>query len=155
MKNIILAWIIFLLMVITLITTILTANNRHEHNLCSPDTVYVEVYKQKSDWELLKVAIIWQESKGNSNAIGGNGYGIYQITPIYVKECNRILDTTKYRHSDAFIDALANDMFEVVQSYHNPKKCVKKATKLHNRGDKYYQEVMDKFRMLKFNQYKD
>jgi hypothetical protein len=43
----------------------------------------------------------------------------------------------------------------VVQSYHNSKKCVKKATKLHNRGDKYYQEVMDKFRMLKFNQYKD
>ena len=155
MKNIILAWIIFLLMAITLITAILTANNRYEHNLCSPDTVYVEVYKQKSDWELLKIAIIWQESKGNSEAVNNNAVGIYQITPIYVKECNRILGYDKYKHIDAFVDFTANDMFEVVQSCHNPKKCIKKAIKLHNRGDKYYQEVMDKFRMLKFNQYKD
>lgn len=120
-----------------------------------PDTVYIEVYKQKSDWELLKTAIIWQESRGNPKAIGGNGYGLYQITPIYVKECNRILGYDKYKHIDAFVDSTANDMFEVVQSYHNTEKCVKKAIKLHNRGDKYYQEVMDKFRMLKFNQYKD
>lgn len=118
-----------------------------EHNQ-TPDTVYVQ--KKYSDWELLKVAIIWQESKGNLNAIGGDGYGIYQITPIYVKECNRILDTTKYKHSDAFIDSLANDMYEVVQSYHNKEKCPMKAIKLHNKGDRYYNEVMDKFRMLKY-----
>ena len=62
-------------------------------------TIHDTIYRKHSDWELLKVAIIWQESKGNSNAIGGNGYGIYQITPIYVKERNRILDTTKYRLS--------------------------------------------------------
>lgn len=157
MKDIILvlAWIVFLLMAITLTTAILATNNRYKHNLCSPDTVYVEAYKQKSDWELLKTAIIWQESKGNPKTIGGNGYGQYQITPIYVKECNRILGYDKYKHIDAFVDSTANDMFEVVQSYHNTEKCIKKAIKLHNRGDKYYQEVMDKFRMLKFNQYKD
>jgi len=118
----------------------------------TPETIYIHdtIYKKHSDWELLKIAIIWQESKGNSKAIGGNGYGIYQITPIYVKECNRILDTIKYKHSDAFIDSLANDMFEVVQNYHNKEKCPKKAIKLHNKGDKYYQEVMDKYNMLKY-----
>ena len=123
-----------------------------EINNKTPETISIHdtIYKNYSDWELLKVAIIWQESKGNSNAIGGNGYGIYQITPIYVKECNRILDTTKYRHSDVFIDSLANDMFEVVQSYHNTEKCPKKAIRLHNKGDKYYQEVMDKYNMLKY-----
>jgi hypothetical protein len=149
MKNIILAWIIFILMAITLITAILTANNRYKHK-CSPDTVYIKVYKQKSDWELLKTAIIWQESKGNPKAIGGNGYGLYQITPIYVKECNRIIGYNKYRHIDAFVDSTANDMFEVVQSYHNTEKCPKKAIRLHNKDDKYYQEVMDKYNMLKY-----
>ena len=139
---------VLVIICITIITITMSYYESKNTNKC-----YME--KKLSDWELLKVAIIWQESKGNSNATGGNGYGIYQITPIYVKECNRILDTTKYRHIDAFVDSLANDMFEVVQSYHNTEKCPKKATKLHNRGDKYYQEVMDKFRMLKFNQYKD
>lgn len=118
-------------------------------------TIHDTIYREYSDWELLKIAIIWQESKGNSNAIGGDGYGIYQITPIYVKECNRILGYDKYKHIDAFVDSIAHDMFEVVQSYHNTEKCPKKAIKLHNKGDKYYQEVMNKFRMLKFNQYKD
>lgn len=112
------------------------------------DTIHDTIYREHSDWELLKIAIIWQESKGNSEAIGGNGYGIYQITPIYVKECNRILGYNKYTHTDAFKDSLANDMFEVVQSYHNTEKCVKKAIKLHNKGDKYYQEVMNKYNML-------
>lgn len=120
----------------------------HEYDKPISDTVYV--YKLHSDWELLKTAIIWQESKGNPKAIGGNGYGLYQITPIYVKECNRILGYNKYRHIDAFVDSLANDMFEVVQSYHNTEKCPKKAIRLHNKDDKYYQEVMDKYNMLKY-----
>jgi hypothetical protein len=113
-------------------------------------TIHDTIYREYSDWELLKIAIIWQESKGNSKAIGGNGKGIYQIAPIYVKECNRILGYDKYKHSDVFKDSLANDMFEVVQSYHNKEKCPKKAIKLHNKGDKYYNEVMDKYNMLKY-----
>ena len=134
---------VLVIICITIITITMSYYESKNTNKC-----YME--KKLSDWELLKVAIIWQESKGNSNATGGNGYGIYQITPIYVKECNRILDTTKYRHIDAFVDSLANDMFEVVQSYHNTEKCPKKAIRLHNKGDKYYQEVMDKYNMLKY-----
>ena len=118
-----------------------------EHNQ-TPDTVYIQ--KKYSDWELLKVAIIWTESKGQSEAVNNKAYGIYQITPIYIKECNRILGNSIYTHTDAFNDSLANEMYELLQSHHNNSKDVKRAIRLHNKGDRYYNEVMDKFRMLKY-----
>jgi len=152
MKNKILAWIVFLLMA-TLITAILTANNRYKHK-CSPNTVYIEVYKQKTDWELLQIALIWQESKSNPKARNGDAVGILQITPIYVAEANRISKIDTFTLSDRESPLESLKMFEIVQGFHNPEKDIKKAIKLHNptAGDKYYQDVIDKFRMLKYNQ---
>ncbi|NMB95737.1 MAG: lytic transglycosylase domain-containing protein, partial [Clostridiaceae bacterium] len=51
-----------------------------------------------TDFELIELAIIWQESKGNPNPkySDGESEGILQITPIYVKEANRILGKNKY-----------------------------------------------------------
>jgi hypothetical protein len=120
-----------------------------------PDTVYV--YKQHSDWELLKTAIIWQESKGNPKARNGDAVGILQITPIYVAEANRISKIDTFVLSDRESASESLKMFEIVQGFHNPEKDIKKAIKLHNptAGYKYYQDVIDKFRMLKYQQYKD
>lgn len=128
------------------------------HNKQQQTTVINNKEKQvKSDWELLKTAIIWQESKGNPKARNGDAVGILQITPIYVAEANRIskIDTLTLSDRESPLESLK--MFEIVQGFHNPEKDIKKAIKLHNptAGDKYYQEVMDKFRMLKYQQYKD
>lgn len=116
-------------------------------------TIHDTIYREHSDWELLKTAIIWQESKGDLEAVNNNAVGLYQITPIYVKECNRILGYNKYNHADAFDVSSANDMFELVQSYHNPKKSLKKAIKLHNptAGDWYYNSIMNYMNLLKFS----
>ena len=107
-----------------------------------------------TDFELIELAIIWQESKGNPNPkhSDGKSEGILQITPIYVKEANRILGKSKYTLYDRKNPLKSHEMFLVVQNYHNPEKDVKKAVKLHNKGKRYFEEVMDRYNCLKLHQ---
>jgi hypothetical protein len=107
-----------------------------------------------TDFELIELAIIWQESKGNPNPkhSDGKSEGILQITPIYVKEANRILGKSKYTLYDRRNPLKSHEMFLVVQNYHNPEKDVKKAVKLHNKGKRYFEEVMDRYNCLKLYQ---
>ena len=107
-----------------------------------------------TDFELIELAIIWQESKGNPNPkhSDGKSEGILQITPIYVKECNRILGKSKYTLHDRRNPLKSHEMFLVVQNYHNPEKDVKKAVKLHNKGKRYFDEVMDRYNCFKLYQ---
>ena len=107
-----------------------------------------------TDFELIELAIIWQESKGNPNPkhSDGKSEGILQITPIYVDEVNRILGKSKYTLHDRKNTLKSHEMFLVVQNYHNPEKDVKKAVKLHNKGKRYFDEVMDRYNCLKLYQ---
>ena len=107
-----------------------------------------------TDFELIELAIIWQESKGNPNPkySDGESEGILQITPIYVKEVNRILGKNKYTLHDRRNPLKSHEMFLVVQNYHNPEKDVKKAVKLHNKAGWYFEEVMDRYNCVKLYQ---
>ena len=107
-----------------------------------------------TDFELIELAIMWQESKGNPNPKHSDGQseGILQITPIYVDEVNRILSYNKYTLHDRRNPLKSHEMFLVVQNYHNPEKDVKKAVKLHNKGKRYFEEVMDRYNCLKLYQ---
>lgn len=107
-----------------------------------------------TDFELIELAIIWQESKANPNPKHSDGQseGILQITPIYVKEANRILGKSKYTLHDRKNTLKSHEMFLVVQNYHNPEKDVKKAVKLHNKAGWYFEEVMDRYNCLKLHQ---
>lgn len=107
-----------------------------------------------TDFELIELAIIWQESKANPNPkySDGESEGILQITPIYVKEANRILGKSEYTLHDRRSPLKSHEMFLVVQNYHNPKKDVKKAVILHNKGNRYFDEVMDRYNCLKLYQ---
>lgn len=107
-----------------------------------------------TDFELIELAIIWQESKANLNPkhSDGKSEGILQITPIYVKEANSILKQNRYSLHDRRNPLKSHEMFIVVQSYHNPKKDVKKAVILHNKGKRYFDEVMDRYNCLKLYQ---
>ncbi|MFA5542141.1 MAG: lytic transglycosylase domain-containing protein [Bacilli bacterium] len=107
-----------------------------------------------TDFELIELAIIWQESKANPNPkySDGKSEGILQITPIYVKEANRILGKNKYTLYDRRNPLKSHEMFLVVQNYHNPEKDVEKAVKLHNKGKRYFEEVMDRYNCLKLHQ---
>jgi hypothetical protein len=107
-----------------------------------------------TDFELIELAIIWQESKANPNPkySDGESEGMLQITPIYVKEANRILGKNKYALYERRNPLKSHEMFLVVQNYHNPEKDVKKAVKLHNKAGWYFDEVMDRYNCLKLYQ---
>lgn len=107
-----------------------------------------------TDFELIELAIMWQESKADPNPkhSDGKSEGILQITPIYVKEANRVLGKNKYTLYDRRNPLKSHEMFLVVQNYHNPEKDVKKAVKLHNKGKRYFEEVMDRYNCLKLHQ---
>lgn len=94
----------------------------------------VQVYDTLTDWNVLQLAIIMKESRFNPDAVGKtNDYGIFQITPIYVLEANR-LSNLEYTHDDAFSIEKSLEMFSIVQNYHNPARSIDCAITLHNPG---------------------
>ena len=122
-------------------------------------TIALAGTKEKSstfDWNPVIDAIIAVESEGNAKAIdySGRSCGILQITPVLVKECNRILkilkSTKRYVLGDRFNAAKSKEMFLLYQSFYNPQNDVEKAIRSWNGGpnysnrgtERYYQKVL-------------
>lgn len=96
-----------------------------------------------TEWQQLQLAIAITESRCNPNATGATqDFGILQLTPIYVKEANRV-GGTEYAHEDAYDPLKSLSMFQAVQDYHNPEHDQNKAIKLHNKAPWYAQRVKD------------
>lgn len=118
--------------------------------------------KQSSrfDWNPVIDAIIEVESEGKADAVdkSGKSCGIMQITPILVKECNRILELRKsskrYTMKDRFSVSKSKEMFLLYQSFYNPKNSVELAIRSWNGGmnytkggtQKYFEKVMSKMK---------
>lgn len=86
-----------------------------------------------SERDLLILAIAKTESDFDFNAKGGsNDYGVFQLTPIFVKEANRIIGEEVYKHTDAFNPRKALEMVTIVQDYRNPSHDTATAIALHN-----------------------
>ena len=144
---------IFICLISITITTAIFVGNKTILNKIQKINIEKQ-FVPLTDFELIELAIIWQESKANPNPkySDGKSEGILQITPIYVKEANRILGKSEYTLYDRRNPLKSHEMFLVVQNYHNPKKDVKKAVLLHNNGKWYFDEVMDRYNCLKFHQ---
>lgn len=118
--------------------------------------------KQSSrfDWNPVIDAIIVVESEGKADAVdkSGKSCGIMQITPILVKECNRILELRKsnkrYAMKDRFSVKKSKEMFLLFQSFYNPKNDVELAIRSWNGGmnysrratQRYFEKVMSKMK---------
>lgn len=118
----------------------------------SVDTIVV--YKNGHDyyWELFTQALIWVESRGDSNAIGSkNDMGVLQITPILLQDCNRILKTEKFTLEDRLDSLKSVEMFNVIQDHYNPQHDYHLALKIWNGKAplSYHRKVMDKFNEIK------
>ncbi len=114
----------------------------------------------KFDWGPVINAIIAVESEGRADAVDkkGKSCGIMQITPILVKECNRILQLRKsnkrYTMTDRFSVSKSKEMFLLYQSFYNPQNNVEQAIRSWNGGmkcsrratQKYYEKVMSKMK---------
>ncbi len=116
--------------------------------------------KNRFDWSPVIEAIIDVESGGKAKAVdkSGKSCGILQITPVMVKDCNRILKLKKsekrYTLSDRFNVKKSKEMFHLYQSFYNPKCDVEYAIRLWNGGShhtkrgtqRYYEKVMSRLK---------
>lgn len=100
-------------------------------------SIHEELLREKAltEWQLLQLAIAKTESEYDTGAVGKTeDWGLFQLTPIYVEDVNRILGTDKYQHEDAFNPDCSADMFRVFQCHYNPELNREKAIRLHNPG---------------------
>lgn len=110
------------------------------------------IEKNLTEWQLLELAIIKTESNFDSLAIGKtDDLGLFQITPIYVEEVNRILGEERFSHEDAFTPTKALEMFNIYQDYKNPTHDIDKAISLHNPKGKgvYAKKVKKNLALIK------
>lgn len=112
----------------------------------------VRVEKEQVHWDKLIEAIIWRESKGNDKAVNHktNAVGCIQITPIYLKQCNKIAGHNKYKLSDRYSRKKSIEMFNLYQKHFNPNKDLHLAIKLHNprANYSYHRDIEEKYREL-------
>lgn len=84
-------------------------------------------------WSIWTDALIQVESGGDDYAVGRtNDFGCLQITPILVKEVNRIQSERKFTIKDAMNRDAAIQMFNIIQEYYNPEKDRHLALKIWN-----------------------
>lgn len=113
------------------------------------------VEEQVDPWDLFVEAVIWRESRGNSNAVGDSGkaVGVLQIHPIMVREANRIVamnggEKNLYSYDDRYDREKSIEIFKVVQDYHNKEHDMRKALDIWNRNHpaSYRNEIMNKYK---------
>lgn len=111
---------------------------------CTAEEPLIETPEEMDEWTTLKLAIIKTESEYDSTAVGrSRDIGLFQITPVYVAEVNRLLGQERFIHEDAFDTIKANEMFEILQAFRNPEHDIDKAIRLHNGGSAYARKVKD------------
>lgn len=101
-----------------------------------------------SEWQKLMLAIAFTESRFNPDAVGKAGdYGCLQITPVYVREENRV-SGANYCHEDAFDIEMSLAMFTAIQDEYNPQRDMELAIRLHNKSAAYRRTVLDNLAMI-------
>lgn len=118
------------------------------------DVIKQEIRKNAERVGNIHPSLIQVESEGKADAVGKtNDVGILQITPIYVKDVNRILGEDKYDLSCRTDTEKSLEMFEILQGHYNPSKSIDKAIKLHNpkAPQSYRIKIMNKMEIIKSN----
>jgi len=101
-----------------------------------------------TEWDKLVLAISFTESRFNSDAVGKAGdTGHLQITPVYVKEVNRLYGTD-YTIEDAFDIDKSLEMFYLMQQSKNPTRNLEQGIYYHNKSPKYLNTVMENLEMI-------
>src|SRR5574344_1503349 len=114
----------------------------------------IKNYIQKTDtlsyWDIFTLALIKVESEYNNNAVSSVGAkGYFQMTPIYVKEVNRI-HKTDFTFDQVTDFDNAYEIFDLMQKAHNPDYDMDKALELHNgKHDWYNKRVYQEMKRIR------
>ena len=145
---------VLILLVVMLVVTIIVKRDVRK-STPPPDSTIIEseniADKEEMRWQQLIQAIITVESEGNPLAVGkANDVGVLQITPIYVQDVNRIIDTPKYTLDMRTSVDYSLEMFEIYQGHYNPDKDILTAIKIHNpgAGKWYIDKVMNQLNRI-------
>ena len=143
-----------LLMLIIVSSCEINSYQPNDFNNEKADVIKQEIKKEPSEWDIFVEALIQVESEGKADAVGKtNDVGILQITPIYVKDVNRILGEDRYTLAERTDTKKSLEMFEILQGHYNPSKSIDKAIKLHNprAGQSYRIKIMNQMEIIKSN----
>lgn len=114
-----------------------------------------EVKMLKSEWDIFTEALIQVESQGRSDIIGSkDDVGIFQITPVYLAECNRMKGYEYWTLEDRFCPEKSKEMFRWMNENKNPTLNIDKAIKIHNprAGQSYKQKIVKQIEIIKQNE---
>lgn len=92
-----------------------------------------------SEWDMFTLALMKVESDYEPTAVSSVGAkGYFQITPIYVKEVNRV-HNTNYKYEDVVKSfEKSYEVFTLMQEAHNQEYNMDEALRLHNGDHKWY-----------------
>ena len=120
--------ILFLLLVSTIPTYFYSGVS------CEPTETKSTKPTWEDGWKDFIPALIQVESEGNPRALGkNNDRGILQITPILVKEVNRISGLA-YTHDDAWDPEKSIEMFYIIARKYCPEQDFEKMARIWNGG---------------------
>lgn len=111
------------------------------------DTIFITDHL--TEWQQMQLAIAYTESRFNPQAVGkAHDSGVLQLTPIYIREVNRVAGTS-YELADAFDIEKAAEIFSRMQDHYNPEHDLEKAIRLHNSSPYYRREVLKNLEFIK------
>jgi hypothetical protein len=107
-----------------------------------------------SEWNIFTLALMKVESEYDNNAVSSVGAkGYFQMTPIYVKEVNRV-HKTHFTFDQVKDFEKAYEIFDLMQKAHNPDYNMDKALELHNGKHAWYNRRVYK-EMKNIRQYEE
>ena len=111
--------------------------------------VFPLTYRESDTDRLIKI-IEHIESRHNENARNGKYVGILQISPIMIREANRINGYKKYSLSDRNDSLMSAKMFKDIMQHHNKEKSIRKAVIIwRGKNKNYLKKVINMFNIKK------
>lgn len=126
-------------------------NDRPLERNDEPEAVVCEPQRQPGLDErgLLILSMMYVESRFDPLAEGRDSdTGILQITPVYVREANRILGREEFTLDDARDIKRSLDMFDVVQGEHNGSGDWTMTVYWHNKSEAYRDRVVQAYNLF-------
>lgn len=130
-------WVIILALTLSLMGNIYSAIhlNRQDHSELAEAEIQVDTLSQ---WDIFTLALMKVESEYDNSAVSSVGArGYFQMTPIYVREVNRV-HNTNFTFDQVTDFETAYQIFDLMQKAHNPDYNMDKALELHNGKHAWY-----------------
>lgn len=108
-------------------------------------------YDHEMDIMRLAYATAWVESRWSADAVNGSCVGFLQISPIMVREANRLLKFECFTETDRWDEQASIAIYHVVMDYHNPEADIVKACRIWNGAgvsQRYIEQVTAKYNEL-------